>query len=142
MNKISMKKNPDLKDLNPPPQADLGSANPLTTTTPEERRKRDRQKITWKREAQPPNQPVLPSTTTTPASPIHHRINQFRASTESRKSKERRESKKQMRRREKFSEEMRGERKNLEEITCEMGGVRTEEIDFLIFTKCTVAFQK
>jgi hypothetical protein len=56
--------------------------------------------ITRKREAQPPNQPVLPSTTTTLASPSHHRINQFRPSTESRKSKERRESRKQMRRRE------------------------------------------
>ena len=36
------------------------------------------------------------------------------------------------------------ERKKSEEIAVEMGGVRTEEIDFffLIFTKCTVAFQK
>ena len=37
---------------------------------------------------------------------------------------------------------MRGERKKSEEIVVEMGGVKTEEIDFLIFTKCTVAFQK
>jgi hypothetical protein len=50
--------------------------------------------ITRKREAQPPNQPVLPSTTT-PASPSHHRKpNQFCASTESRKEqREKREQK-------------------------------------------------
>jgi hypothetical protein len=36
---------------------------------------------------------------------------------------------------------MRGEReKKSKEIVVEMGGVRIEEIDFLIFTKCTVAF--
>uniref|UniRef100_A0A2N9HKY0 Uncharacterized protein n=1 Tax=Fagus sylvatica TaxID=28930 RepID=A0A2N9HKY0_FAGSY len=86
--------------------------------------------ITRKREAQPPNQPVLPSTTTTPASPSHHRINQFRASTESRKSKERRESRKQMRRREKFSEEMRRERKKSEEIACEMVGSGLKKLIF------------
>ena len=32
------------------------------------------------------------------------------------------------------------ERKKSEEIACEMVGSGTEEIDFLIFTKCTVAF--
>jgi hypothetical protein len=90
----------------------------------------------------------LESTTTTPASPSHHRINQFRVSTENpkgRKSKERRESREkreQMRRREKFSEEMRGERKNPEEISVDMVGSELKKIGFLIFTKCTVAFQK
>jgi hypothetical protein len=57
------------------------------------------------------------------------------------KSKERRESRKQMRRkREKFSEEMRRERKKSVQIACGMVGSGAEEIDFLIFTKCTVAF--
>ena len=35
---------------------------------------------------------------------------------------------------------MRRERKKSEEIVGLLGGVRAEEINFLIFTKCTVAF--
>jgi hypothetical protein len=37
---------------------------------------------------------------------------------------------------------MKGERKNPEEISVELVGSELKEIGFLIFTKCTVAFQK
>ena len=37
---------------------------------------------------------------------------------------------------------MRGERKNPEEISVDMVGSELKKISFLIFTKCTVTFQK
>ena len=54
--------------------------------------------------------------------------------------REKREQKTNEKKREKFSEEMRRERKKSKEIAGLLGGVRAEEINFLIFTKCTVAF--
>jgi hypothetical protein len=58
-----------------------------------------------------------------------------------RKSKEKRESRESRRReREKFSEEMRGERNFRNKYQLVRVGSEMKNIDFLIFTKCTVAF--
>jgi hypothetical protein len=90
----------------------------------------------------------MPSTTTSLAVNHHHAgkpkppPNQP-ISCFNRKPKEQREKREQKtneKKREKFSEEMRRERKKSEEIAGLLGGVRAEEINFLIFTKCTVAF--
>ena len=59
-----------------------------------------------------------------------------------REKREQREERANEKKREKFSEEMRGERKNPKEISVDMVGSELKKISFLIFTKCTVTFQK
>jgi hypothetical protein len=59
---------------------------------------------------------------------------------EQREKREQREERANEKKREKFSEEMRGERKNPEEILVDMVGSELKKISFLIF--CTVTFQK
>ena len=90
----------------------------------------------------------MPSTTTSLAVNHHHAgkpkppPNQP-VSCFNRKPKEQREKREQKtneKKREKFSKEMRGERKNPEEISVDMVGSELKKISFLIFTKCTVTF--
>jgi hypothetical protein len=123
MNKISMKKNPDLKDPNPPPQADLGSANP--TTTPG--RSRQRKPVNHhhagreKEERSAENHPEerSPATESTSLAVNHHHagkpkpppnqtVSCFNRKPKEQREREKREQKANEKKREKFSEEMRG----------------------------------